>query len=82
MTLTVLLFAELQKRAQSDKLIVSIEESSIVAEDLLDQVARLKPEIAEMTRFCLLATNGQVVGKNAVIHAHDEIALLPPASGG
>lgn len=82
MTLTVLLFAELQKRAQSDTLIVSIEDCSIVAEDLLDHVARLKPEIADLTRYCVLAANGRVVGKNAVLHAHDEIALLPPASGG
>lgn len=81
MVLTVLVFAEIKKKLQCDRIFISTD-LPILVEDLLFLIIKLKPELKGLIQTCAVAANGQVVEKNTFIYSTDEIALLPPVSGG
>jgi MoaE-MoaD fusion protein len=81
LNVTVLVFAELKKRLKSDKIILSTELPISVAH-LLDIFGTLRPEIRDLISSCSVALNGQMVDKKFLVYPNDEIALLPPVSGG
>lgn len=60
-------------------------ESSHVAELLGQASIRYGPEFAKLLQFCTIAVNGMGIddeGLGTVLGASDEVALLPPVSGG
>lgn len=81
MTLVVLLFAELRKKTGSDRLIMTLSQPVTVAE-LLQMVIRLRPELNGLAQRCSVARNGEIIALEDIINMSDEIALLPPVSGG
>ena len=74
MTLVVLLFAELRKKAGSDRLILTLSQP-VTAAELVQVVIQLRPELNGLAQRCSVSRNGE-------INVSDEIALLPPVSGG
>jgi molybdopterin synthase catalytic subunit len=74
MEVTVRLFAGLRQRAGSDHVSVELPEPATVA-DLLAALD-LPP------RSCVVALNREYVPGDRAITAQDEIALIPPVSGG
>lgn len=80
MIVTVRLFAGLRERAGSDRLQVEIPEGASVGDLLaaMDEtpVGPLAP------RACVVAVNRQYADRAAPVHEGDEIALVPPVSGG
>jgi molybdopterin synthase catalytic subunit len=51
-------------------------------EELLDGVLAKYPELASHRGTMLLAVNHDFAGSNRVLQEGDEVALLPPVSGG
>lgn len=49
---------------------------------LLDRVLRAHPELAPHRDTMLFAVNQEFAGPDAKLHGGDEVALLPPVSGG
>ena len=81
MTILVLLFAELRKRTGTDRLIMTVP-VSLTASELLLLIIQMRPELNGLAQRCSMARNGEILPFSAIIESGDEIALLPPASGG
>jgi molybdopterin synthase catalytic subunit len=73
---SVRLFAGLRERAGSDRLELELPEGARVA-DALAQVEHLAPGVS-----LVLAVNRQYADPEVVLSAGDELAVVPPVSGG
>jgi molybdopterin converting factor subunit 1 len=81
MYITVRLFALLREKAGTDTVHLQIPESTRVAqalEVLQDQHPVLQPYLARVR----LSLQMQFVDTEAILHEGDELALIPPVSGG
>ena len=81
MTLVVLLFAELRKKAGSDRLILTLSQP-VTAAELVQVVIQLRPELNGLAQRCSVSRTGEIIDSEDKINVSDEIALLPPVSGG
>jgi molybdopterin synthase catalytic subunit len=73
---SVRLFAGLRERAGRDELELDLPEGARVA-DALAEVQHLAPGVS-----LVLAVNREYATEDAVLHAGDEVAVVPPVSGG
>jgi molybdopterin synthase catalytic subunit len=80
MTVSVRLFAGLRERAGTDRLDVELPDGATVAE-LLDALAST-PVGPIGPRQCVVAINREYADIEQPIAAGDEVALVPPVSGG
>lgn len=81
MTITVLLFAGLAEKANGREIHVSLPEQSSVGE-LLQAVAQQHPALAPLVGSCFVSINHEYAPSDRIVEPGDEIALLPPVSGG
>lgn len=77
----VRLFARLQEIAGSDMLELALPIHSCV-QDLRTALRDQVPKIAELLARSQIAVNNEFVGEGAPLSANDEIAIIPPVSGG
>jgi MoaE-MoaD fusion protein len=77
---SVRLFAGLRERAGTDRLDVELPEGANVA-DLLAAMAET-PVGALRPRECVVAVNREYASADEPVKAGDEVALVPPVSGG
>ena len=56
-------------------------EDAITVEQLQANLQTLYPAIKPLTSF-MIAVNGDYAGPDTIIHAGDEVAIIPPVSGG
>jgi molybdopterin synthase catalytic subunit len=77
----VLLFAGLRDAIGRDRLAVDLPDGATVAM-LLVEIARVAPRIADKLAHCRVAVAQEFVHGDRVIAAGEEIALVPPVSGG
>ena len=82
MTVTVRLFAILRERAGRDSIEVELEDGATVAE-ALDQLSS-RPELGELLgrMHVQMAVNRDYADPDTTLSAGDELALVPPVSGG
>jgi molybdopterin synthase catalytic subunit len=82
MTVTVRLFAVLRERAGKDSIEIELEEGATVAE-ALDQLSA-RPELGDLlARMPVrMAVNRDYADADTPLAAGDELALVPPVSGG
>jgi MoaE-MoaD fusion protein len=80
MRVSVRLFAGLRERAGADRIDVELPENARVADVLLAMagtpVGELRP------RECVVAVNREYADAHEPVRAGDEVALVPPVSGG
>ena len=82
MKLKVLLFAHLRELADCSRLELELPEHSTAAA-LLEAIAQNKPKLKTALSSSRLAVNQNYVQDLELeLHAGDEIALIPPVSGG
>jgi molybdopterin converting factor subunit 1 len=81
MRVTVKLFAVLRERAGVSDLSIELAEGETVA-TAVDHVARRLPQIAELLSRVAFAVNCEYVAKTAALSDGDELAAIPPVSGG
>jgi MoaE-MoaD fusion protein len=77
----VLLFAGLRERLRSDCAAVELPAGATVRE-LLAALASQHPALAELLAPCRVAVNQEFVGPDHPVHEGDELAVIPPVSGG
>jgi molybdopterin converting factor subunit 1 len=77
----VRLFAILKERAGADRVRVDLPEAATVA-DALAALARLPGLEALASGSARLAVNREYARSDTVLHPSDELALIPPVSGG
>jgi molybdopterin converting factor subunit 1 len=81
MTLTVLLFAAARELAGAESLPVELPARSTVA-DLRAELSRRRPALAGLLAKSALAVNHDFAQDERVLFATDEVAVIPPVSGG
>lgn len=81
MTATVRLFARLRELVGADTISVSVADGAGV-ESLRAEVASLYPSVAGLIARCAVAVNGEYATADRPLGAADEVALIPPVSGG
>jgi molybdopterin synthase catalytic subunit len=83
MVLQVRLFAVLRERAGRDSLEIEVAEGATVAEALRALSTACEPLGAALEAMpVVMAVNRSYVGEDATLSAGDELALIPPVSGG
>ena len=80
MVVSVRLFAGLRERAGTDRLEVELPDGARVADVLAAMAATPVGELRP--RECVVAVNREYAAADAPVSAGDEIALVPPVSGG
>ncbi|MBI2935988.1 MAG: MoaD/ThiS family protein [Chloroflexi bacterium] len=81
MKVTVRPFAILRERLGASSLGLELPFSATVA-DALGELARHYPHVASAIERCMVAVNLEYVMRNHRLHEGDELALIPPVSGG
>jgi molybdopterin converting factor subunit 1 len=77
----VLLFGAAADRAGTRELELPVEEGVTLAEIWL-LLAEMHPDLAPMRDTLVFAVNGEYARKDAGVSPGDEVAVLPPVSGG
>ena len=78
---TLKLFASLRDVAAADALVVELPEGA-TAGDLFEAVARNHPALADHLAGTRLAAGMRFVDRSWPLEAGQELALIPPVSGG
>ena len=81
MTVSVKLFAAARELAGSEEVQLELREGAS-AGDARAALAQQWPRLAPLVDRSLLAVNAEYVADETVITAGDELALIPPVSGG
>ena len=54
----------------------------LTADQLWSEILRRHPDLAVLHPVIRLARNGEFAAPDALFHPNDEVALIPPVSGG
>ncbi len=81
MKLTVLLFAALRDAADSESIDIELPEKA-AASDVIAAVAAALPEVADLLPSCRLAIDSSYAANSDPVSDTNELALIPPVSGG
>jgi len=82
MNVEVKLFGLLRERAGSPTVVLELPEGAVVA-DALDKLASSGPLAEAIARVSVaMAVNREYADPQTVLAAEDELALIPPLSGG
>ena len=81
-TLKIKVFGILREKLKSNILSIPINNNSISLEELEEYLKKLYPYLYMNKINFVFAVNKAVCNENVYISSSDEIALLPPISGG
>lgn len=81
MTIHVLLFASLRDRAGTNAVDLTLDEGANVQHAVTALLERF-PALGNHTHRIMYAVNQQYSGLETVLRPGDELALIPPVSGG
>lgn len=81
MKLRVLFFSQLKEIVGASELALDLPAGTTVA-DLLAQLCRDHPALAQWDRNLLFGAGVEFVGRDYVLQPNDEIAIMPPVQGG
>jgi len=79
--ITILYFAMVKDLVGLDKEIVTISNETTV-ENLLTNMSNIHPKIKDNLNIIQVAVNYKIANKNTTLRNGDEVAILPPVSGG
>ena len=79
--ITVRLFAQYREATGTSTINMSIPNSSSVS-DVLELLFRAHPSLSLSKSNTVVAVNQSYAEHNYILQAHDELALIPPVSGG
>ena len=81
--ITVKFFASLKAIAEKEEEQIEVQ-SSISMDQLSDNISKTSPEMADIIRDnkIMISVNQEMADADTVIHDGDEVAFLPPFSGG
>ena len=81
--ITVKFFASLKAIAEKEEEQIEVQ-SSISMDQLSDIISKTSPKMADIIRDnkIMISVNQEMTDADTVIHDGDEVAFLPPFSGG
>jgi molybdopterin converting factor subunit 1 len=77
----VLLFARFREAVGAEVIEVVLAERGTV-KDLRELIVLSRPSLASLLERSQIAINGELADDQALVGSEDEVALLPPVSGG
>ena len=80
-TVKVLCFAQLRYRLGAEAFPLTLPSGS-TSRGLLDDLMKRNPSIAPLLRVSRLALNCEYISSDAVLRDGDDVAVIPPVSGG
>jgi molybdopterin converting factor subunit 1 len=81
-TLKIRLFGFLREKMDSDNLIISIHDTSISLKKLRKYLEELYPSLGLNEINFVFAVNKVICNEDINVKSSDEIAIIPPISGG
>jgi len=81
-TLKIRLFGILREKMDSDDLIISIHDTSISLKKLRKYLEELYPSLGLNEINFVFAVNKVICNEDITVKSSDEIAIIPPISGG
>jgi molybdopterin converting factor subunit 1 len=81
MTLTVLLFARARELAATDSMTIELPEGAAVSA-LRRALSERIPALVPLLAVSMIAVNQEFAAETQVLAAADELAVIPPVSGG
>jgi molybdopterin converting factor subunit 1 len=81
-TLKIRLFGILREKMDSDNLIISIHDTSISLKKLRKYLEELYPSLGLNEINFVFAVNKVICNEDINVKSSDEIAIIPPISGG
>ncbi len=81
MTVTILLFARAKELAGRPELRMEVA-SPVAAAELMDAALAAEPSLRPLAPYLRIAVNRELVDGHRVVREGDEVAFLPPMSGG
>jgi molybdopterin converting factor subunit 1 len=81
LNISVRLFARFRERAGTDLLSIRLPDGSPVSA-LRDELARTWPDVAGLVARSAVAVNEEYVADDWILGPGDDVALIPPVSGG
>lgn len=81
-TLKIRLFGILREKMDSDDLIISIHDTSISLQKLRKYLEELYPSLGLNEINFVFAVNKVICNEDINVKSSDEIAIIPPISGG
>ena len=81
MKVTVRYFAICRQMFNRDEEDIELPEGAIL-QDVLDQLKEEKPEISELFETMQMSVNWQYADHETKLSNNDEVALIPPVTGG
>ncbi|MBH5318531.1 molybdenum cofactor biosynthesis protein MoaE [Paenibacillus sp. GSMTC-2017] len=76
------LFAGLQERIGSNIVLIPSDKDELTVSELKTLISTLYPEQAALLHISFIARNHAYATENQLLHINDELAMLPPVSGG
>lgn len=81
-SIKIKLFGILRERMKSNNLDIPIKDNSILLKDLKKYLVELYPALNVDDVDFVFAVNRVIINEDVTISSQDEIALIPPVSGG
>ena len=78
---TVRLFAVYRERVGAEQVLLNLPAASTVS-DVMDEVGRRYPRVASLAGTTMVAVNQEYAEGDHRLQDGDEVALIPPVSGG
>lgn len=78
--MNILAFGVIKEILGKSEIMLNFEKSTSIA-DLKNKLRKLYPDVAELSN-CMIAVNDEYATDLTIISDHDEIAIIPPVSGG
>jgi len=82
MNIQVLLFAGLAETAGASKISLSFADEQVNVQAVRNELKNLLPNLEDLIEKSMVAVNQDYAANDFVISVGDEVALIPPVSGG
>jgi MoaE-MoaD fusion protein len=82
MKITVLLFAHARELVDSSSVELELPDGRATIKSVTDALTSEYPVLSDVMRTAMLAVNRKYVEEDVTVSANDEIAVIPPVSGG
>ncbi|MBP1933936.1 molybdopterin converting factor subunit 1 [Ammoniphilus resinae] len=82
MNIDVLLFAGLAENAGDSKISLSFADEQVNVQAVRNELKNLLPNMEDLIEKSMVAVNQEYATNDVILSVGDEIALIPPVSGG
>ena len=80
--LTVKFFAYCRELVGKETIKLKLKDKTTTVGDVRMMIIEMYPSLSSLSRVFFVAVNHKLANDDTIINDHDEVAILPPVSGG